>query len=206
MPALAFLLWATALTGPAISFLPAQRNRQLNTGWPLTAISCTGAFTTTALTYWAGAPWQTATATGTLIYLTITISWTDLTQYRIPTETCWHTAIIGITLAAIAAPTWLTGHWWPTVLLTQIPVIAATCAWLTGAGGFGDIRVTLAGSALTSWWIPTPNLLTGYLAAAIAAIALIIFRRTKNESGKTAVPAGPVYLTIFVTAALTATF
>lgn len=155
-------------------------------------------------------------ATGVLVFLSVVTTWTDLRVARIPLETCWLAAGVGVVLSVAAL--WAGQVVWSPQRLAAAALCAgllcaAAGSWWFGRGGLGDVRLLLACGSLAWWWLDLLGLLAGSVAAVAVVVGVAALTRVASAPAQSAaagplsagwgfVPAGPAYVSVFVVAAL----
>jgi len=153
----------------------------------------------------AGIAAPIAVAAGLLVNLAAITVLTDLRAFKIPADTCWWTAGLGAGTFA----------WWlfstpgpiawapivPAAILSAMLITVAFATWWFGLTGMGDVRLLIALAATTAWWLNFETLLPALLAMLAVTVAVTVFRRHSGSGLKVKVPAGPVYVTLYLVAA-----
>lgn len=145
-----------------------------------------------------------ATALGVLLGVSIL---TDFKVHKIPTETAWMPAFVGVVGFIVVA--FICGCWsfdvdrlFVLMVLAIFPIISFFSI-LFGGGGAADFRVSAAGFLATFWWVSPGSIFFGLLAFAVFTVIGRVFFSKKNDKGKTMTPAGPAYVSMFAVAAFT---
>lgn len=147
-------------------------------------------------------------ATASIVYLFFITILTDFSIHKIPTESAWTPAFIGmagllsVILFAGGIPYSL-DRLFVIVVLGVLPLVAFI-SLMIGGGGAADFRVSMAAFLATFWWVSPVGIFPGL----VAFLVLTIVARWKfakpstSGKGRMMTPAGPAYVSIFAVVAL----
>lgn len=111
------------------------------------------------------------------------------------TRWCWGLTAISVGACLLVAPTGAAEVGLRLALAVLVTTGFFWCCWrLTGALGFGDVRLVgmlAAGAALDSWQLVGTTLLAGTMVGALASIIVALVRRRRPHPMGTTVPYGP---------------
>lgn len=111
------------------------------------------------------------------------------------TRWCWVLSAAALACCLLATPrdAWTVGLR-STLAAAVTTLFFWTCWRLTGALGFGDVRLVgmlSAGAALDSWTLVGATLLAGTTVGAVASIVVALLRRRRPHPMGTTIPYGP---------------
>jgi hypothetical protein len=142
-----------------------------------------------------------------LLYLLMVTIFSDFSIHKIPTESAWLPAFIGIagfcvTFIGGNEVTWDLSRIFVLLVLAVLPIVAFISLLFSG-GGAADYRVSMAGFIATFWWVSADSIFYGLIAFVLFTLIGRLFFYKTLPSGKRATPAGPAYVSIFFVSALT---
>lgn len=212
LPVLGLVVFALLTLG-TVFFIPRQRAREftmLTTGRVLGFAAVASVIVTGAAMI--GAPDAAVSylfvlaPAAALIYLLAVTTLTDFSVHKIPTESAWLPAVIGVAAFVL---TYLSGvgvdftleRIFVLCVLAVLPVVAFLSLLFSG-GGAADYRVSMAGFLATAWWVSPATLMLGVAAFVVFTLVGRFGFSTPNDSGRRMTPAGPAYVSLFAVMAV----
>lgn len=207
VPALGLIIFLV-LALASMFFVPRQRAREFTmlTVGRVLAIAAAASLATTGieLAFETAVPLRhliVMLPTAALLYLLGITVVTDFSIHKIPTESAWLPAVIGVAAMGVGMAAGLgngltVDRLFVLIVLGVLPVTAFLSMLLSG-GGAADYRVAMSGFLATWWWVSPMSLMFGLLAF-VALTAIGRFRFSKRlPNGKRMTPAGPAYVSLF---------
>lgn len=134
-----------------------------------------------------GAGFLPAAALGILGWMTVLVTVTDFTTYKIPRETSILAYYLGMPLMVAFAIT--SGSWAPIVAFLVWFIIPTVLFFAAGKGlGMGDIRLLILFGTTVSWWVGIEYMFYALVAACLLQLLIALPVALITGRGRRAVP------------------